>query len=687
MKKLLFCLIFLPLWVSAGADQIRGLVYEKNWAGLEQKLKSGEIGFPSGEQALGDYLLGYALLKQGKSREAVEPLRKCADSSFALNNYSHYYLGRILLSLEQGASAEEQFQQVVPINYIYFQSRLSLLERYIQAKKIEQAANEIYQLRQAKIPDRYYPEFLYLESGFYLAQNQPGPAQKKLAELYVNFPASAPARRIDPAPRLSPGEQLIRAGKLLEANNPGLAKEELKELKENLKKPDEKIYPRLLGLLARACFLSREYPAVVELEKEAKKDAKEADEFWFYLAWSYHRLNQDDRAREHYKKFQEKFKDSSYAPRAWYQLARLEQAAGNLLSALSHFEKLAKLYPDHELSEEARFQAGLIYFRQARYDRAAETFNKALPSAKNQDQFLYWLAKSYEKNEEREKAGQFRKQLMANFPISAYTYLVDPEPKPVNGSAMVHANFSAELPQEFTAGLALARFGFLELGREELHWQLQQKSYPFPVLLGLANQLMEIQAYALVTRLYYYYLSPKLSPEQKFYYYGYLYPRAFSELVEPRATKYQLDPALVYALIRAESNFDPSAVSSAGAMGLSQVMPFLADATMRKMGLEKSGRDQYHGPELNLEIGFYHLNELQVRYHDSGPSPWPIFLMLCAYNAGTQPVDQWFNQANKWDMPPDLWMETIAYPETKDYLKRVLAGIHIYRQLYPEIRI
>ncbi len=682
MKKIILCLlIFIPFSAAPSDRQIQNLVYEKNWAGLEQNLKSGAIIFPESEQAVSDYLLGYALLKQGKSREAVEPLTRAGAAEFPLNAYAHYYLGKVLMDLDQGASAEEHFQQVTPINCIYFQGRMSLIQRYLSANKIQPAASEIYQLRQAGVPDRFYPEFLYLEYGFYQVQNQSGPAREKLVQLYVNFPASATAGRMELHPEISPDQELIRAGKLLEAGKAALAREELKELKQNFKKPDQTIYPQMLGLLARASFLSRNYQAVLDLETEAKKYGRNNDDFLFYLAWSYHRLDQDLPARAYYEKFIDRFPQSVYAPRALYQLARLEQGQGNFLIAALHFEKLAKIYPECEFAEEANFQTGLIYFRQEKYDRAAKTFNQALPTSKNPDQFLYWLAKSCEKNQELEKAKQYQRQLTENFPASVYAYLLEPAPKPIAKIPAIQPSFSAELPKEFEAGLMLARFGLLDPAQEELHYQLKQKSYPFTTILELANRLIELQAYPLLTRLYYSYLSPKLSPEQKVFYYSYLYPRAFSELIEPTAQKYNIDPELAYALVRSESNFDPSAISSAGAIGLSQVMPFLADSAIRKMDLEKVDRSRYHNPELNLEIGLYHLNELQTRYQYSAPDPWPVFLILCAYNAGTQPVDQWFNQASQWAMPADLWMETIAYPETKNYLKRVLGAVHIYRQL------
>ena len=665
-------------------EKVQYLVYERNWKALEQNLNSGEIVFPEGDRASSDFILGYSLLKQGKTRESIEPLTKAAESASPLSVYAHYYLGKVYADLEYGASAEEHYLKVSPASPLYLQSKLSLIEQYLKAKKIEPAATEIYQLRQSKIPDHLYPEFLFLEAEFYRVQNQPGPALEKQIELYMNFPASVPAARLAPTPYLKPDQKIIRARRLMDAGRHRLAKEELKELKAELKAPEDKILPQLLGLLARAYFSCNEYSAVISLEKDGKKYASKNPEFWFYLAWAYHRLGKDQDAQEHYHRLLQKFPQSDFAPRALYHLARMAEAKGELNSAQDYFEKLSRVYPESEFAEEASFQTGLIFFRQRAYGKAAEIFNKALPRSKNQDQFLYWLAKSYDLNDETEKASQLRQQLIDNFPVSAYTFLSDPNPKPFARSSIVQPSFSMELPTEFSAGLSLARLGFLDLAQDDLNWQLKQKSYPFQTLVGLANKLIELKAYCLIIKIYYNYIAPSLTPEQKISYIGYLYPRAFSELVEPRAHKYKIDLSLAYALMRAESNFHPGALSSAGAIGLTQVMPFVADATMRKMNMEKVDRIEYYHPELNIEIGFYHLNELQTRYQLAGPDPWPLFLTLCAYNAGTQAVNKWFEEASKWAMPPDLWLEMLAYPETKSYLKRILAGIYIYRQLYPE---
>lgn len=116
----------------------------------------------------------------------------------------------------------------------------------------------------------------------------------------------------------------------------------------------------------------------------------------------------------------------------------------------------------------------------------------------------------------------------------------------------------------------------------------------------------------------------------------------FRELVEEAARRYGLDPALVHAVIHAESGYNLSATSPAGAQGLMQLMP----ATARALGV----RDPYD-PAQNVEAGTRYLRGLLDRFGD-------VRLALAAYNAGPGAVERYRG------VPP--------YPETRNYVERVL---------------
>jgi soluble lytic murein transglycosylase-like protein len=123
----------------------------------------------------------------------------------------------------------------------------------------------------------------------------------------------------------------------------------------------------------------------------------------------------------------------------------------------------------------------------------------------------------------------------------------------------------------------------------------------------------------------------------------------FSPMIDEVARRTRLYPELLHAVVRAESSYDPNAVSRAGAVGLMQLMP----ATARRYGVTNS-RD----PKANLEGGARYLRHLLTRYRNN------LKLALAAYNAGENAVKKYGNR-----VPP--------FPETQQYVKRVIA---YYRQ-------
>lgn len=119
----------------------------------------------------------------------------------------------------------------------------------------------------------------------------------------------------------------------------------------------------------------------------------------------------------------------------------------------------------------------------------------------------------------------------------------------------------------------------------------------------------------------------------------------FSDMIDDVAHNSRLYPELLHAVVKAESAYDPNAVSRAGAVGLMQLMP----QTAQRFGVTNS-RD----PRSNLEGGARYLRELLTMYNNN------IKLALAAYNAGEKAVEKYGNE-----IPP--------YPETRNYVKKVLA--------------
>jgi soluble lytic murein transglycosylase len=146
------------------------------------------------------------------------------------------------------------------------------------------------------------------------------------------------------------------------------------------------------------------------------------------------------------------------------------------------------------------------------------------------------------------------------------------------------------------------------------------------------------------------------------------FPMPFDSQLQSNAKKNNIDVAWAYAIVRRESSFMPDAASHAGALGLMQVMP----GTARYLAKEKVKRNSLFNPNRNVELGTQYMRYLMDKM-DNNP-----ILATASYNAGWRRVQQWLPE--KGNVPLDLWIETIPYKETRNYVKAVLAYQQIYRQ-------
>ena len=151
------------------------------------------------------------------------------------------------------------------------------------------------------------------------------------------------------------------------------------------------------------------------------------------------------------------------------------------------------------------------------------------------------------------------------------------------------------------------------------------------------------------------------------------FPRPYPELVHAEARNNSVDPALVYAVMREESAFDPDAVSSANAYGLMQLILPTARGLARRDKLVVTAQT-LRRPSVNVALGCRALAELTTRFSDN-----PL-LAIPAYNAGPGRPVRWLKEHPSTDF--DLWVELVPYSETRRYTKRVLSSRAVYAFLY-----
>jgi soluble lytic murein transglycosylase len=152
--------------------------------------------------------------------------------------------------------------------------------------------------------------------------------------------------------------------------------------------------------------------------------------------------------------------------------------------------------------------------------------------------------------------------------------------------------------------------------------------------------------------------------------YQWRFPVEYGALAESNAHKMNLDVSWVMGLMRSESAMAEDALSSAGARGLMQLMPDTASQLAKRNSYPYTGRKQLMQAETNILFGTTFLRELNDRFSNN-----PV-LVSGAYNAGPNAVDRWLKAQP--GAEPAIWIETIPYFETRDYIPRVLAFATIY---------
>jgi soluble lytic murein transglycosylase len=151
------------------------------------------------------------------------------------------------------------------------------------------------------------------------------------------------------------------------------------------------------------------------------------------------------------------------------------------------------------------------------------------------------------------------------------------------------------------------------------------------------------------------------------------YPRPYSATVEAAAAEFDVDPLLVWAVMREESRYDPEALSYVGARGLMQVMPSTQAWIAEQLEEDISPGDAFT-PKASIHMGAWFLHFL-LDYFDGD-----LDLVIAAYNGGAGSVDSW--QADPLVSNRDDLLRWIGFGETREYLERVSLSYRVYQELY-----
>jgi len=373
---------------------------------------------------------------------------------------------------------------------------------------------------------------------------------------------------------------------------------------------------------------------------------------------------------------------SRFAADGLYLLADLEADAGRESRARDLLQRACTHTAAGHFSDEACFRAGVLSFALGDARRAATAFDalpRRFPNSAEVLPALYWSGRSWQRLRDTARARARWREVMEREPLSYYASRsaerldtnqrmprtsplpTDPAFAPALTRAAIldHLGMDAEERFEYEAiqrealatpaGALAAGAALLERGESIRAIRLGWRAIGAARTARDSAGRMDERGYALV------------------------YP-IFHELeLIARARQNNLDPALVAAVIRQESSWNPRALSRAGARGLMQIMPSVGEAIARSKGYPVWDPALLYDPDVSLELGTAHLRAALAEYSS-------LPRALAAYNAGGSRVNRWARRTGASD--PELFVERIPFVETRDYVRIVMRNAEIYRVLH-----
>ena len=379
---------------------------------------------------------------------------------------------------------------------------------------------------------------------------------------------------------------------------------------------------------------------LVEIPTKYPKDTTAASSALFLLGDLASDERADRLARTYYRRAAVRYPTSRFAPAARFRAAMVELLTGDAGMAAREFDELARRYPRSDEAPASVYWAGRAWSIAGDSVKAHARWRKATQG----DPASYYASLAAR-----------RLGLPAWVPVqSPDTFMAVPDADSIVARAAL-----------------LGRLGMVTEARWEQDRLAKSAESGSERLLAVANAMrgqgLASQAIQLARKA----LARGAPADARTY--RLLYPVVHQDALLAEASEQGLDPSFVAALIRQESMFNPAATSPAGARGLMQVMPQLGGRLAESLSYPVWDPVLLYQPDVSLQLGSYHLQELAVRYTEPGH-------ILAAYNAGASRVERWAKRTGVDD--PEVFAERIPFVETRGYVRVISRNQELYRSLY-----
>jgi soluble lytic murein transglycosylase len=661
--------------------------------------------FPSSLWAKRAALLSGVLLVERNPAVSLQFLRTAQRDFPLLDDYIRLWMGDALLRLGDAKQAAELFESIpadIPASSLLAKVTYRAGEAWYQASSCPESSEWFARAIALNDKEPSTPQGYLRLGACYLRENRVGEAREALQQLWVRFPFSAEAKE---------AESLL-------ASNPG----------------GEQWMPQPADRFARAqAFLAQAFhaEAVEELRKFLAADPQSPQRFEakLKLGIAHVRLKQYDQARETFRAIAGNGGTESREAMVWLARVYLRQGQGDKLleiaraaqttalsaeqkgqvallagiwledqkqydEAIARYRQVMKTGEPASQRAEAQWRIGWLHYRLGRHREAIETLRGLVGQSNGEyePQALYWMGRTFEKNQQAQAADLYS-QLCQRYVYTYYCQLArergvipSDREKPTetadvdvsaNGSSSLTAPGKSEIAQEsaFRRAIELKTLGLDADAAREVSVLVERHGQNADAVVALCTLLNEAGAYYQALRLARSRFRDTLERTGGTVaaaLWDVAYPAGLLPAIRLQGTK-AVDPYLIAAIIREESQFDLKAVSRVGAIGLMQVMPATASTVAQRMGMPAVGREDLFDQETNIRIGVRYVEQLFEQFSGN------LVYVIAAYNAGPAAVTAWVAQYG--NLNSDEFVELIPYQETRQYVKRVLRSYREYARL------
>ncbi len=640
---------------------------------------------------LADFVRGVRLLEEENNAAAALPLVSAkALASTPLAVYARYYTGLALLKLARYDAADTVFTELasseieghLPEDSAFRQAEIR------EARRDYAAAAVIYEsLVGHKLAQPHLAWFKLAAAAE--ASGNLDRAIEAYRRVYFDYPLSSEADQAAAAltrlavmsdASLAPRE-FARAEALFKAKRWASARASYDRARDFLSSPDKD----RLAVHRAACDISMGRHQDGREALRPLLTGPDADEAYYYLITATRGLREKDEHVRMARAFVDAHPTSPWAEDVLNGLASAFIIDDEDDLADAAFREMLDKFPAGRFAERAAWKAGWWAYRKGRFDEAARFFDRGaatFPRSDFRPSWLYWSGRAAEQLGDAATATARFTLAVTDYHNWYYGRLavkrLGKEPGGLVLASVTRDPLAAAQPAiptarrvELLMATGLNREALGELQYAQRMWGDSPRLQATIALAQrrLGNVRAGINA---MKRAYPQYLAAggEALPTEIL---QVIFPVDYWPLLQKYATERGLDPYLVAALVAQESNFDPVVRSSANAVGLMQVMPSTGKSYARRLGIKPFAANRLTNVEVNVRIG-------TNIFYDTIKKFGGVHFALAAYNAGDSRVAAW--QRERPGLPQDEFIDDIPFPETQNYVKRILGTAEDYRRLY-----